>query len=49
MSTDVSEGPSSLKETLKPEVVYVTKMPVKLPRLHCNLGRLLAYFPLVIV
>jgi hypothetical protein len=49
MCIDLSEGPSPLKETLKPEVADVTKTPVNPSGLLCNLGSLLAYFSLVIV
>jgi len=48
MGTDVPEGPSTFKETLKPAVADVTKAQSP-SGLHCDLASRLAYFPLVSV
>jgi hypothetical protein len=49
MGTDVSEGLSPFKETLKPKVADVTKTPKKNFRTHCDLACPLACFSLVSV
>jgi hypothetical protein len=46
MGTDISEGPSPFKETLKPEVADVTKTHEKPYGLHCDLDSRLACFSL---